>query len=98
MRKCKMAKKRDKDKLSQEEREIVNSFERGEWQSVKNVNTEKGVAKKAARETLEKGVRINIRLSKIDLDHIKLRAAHEGLPYQTLISSILHKYAAGHLA
>ncbi len=94
MRKCKMSKKKDKHKLSQEEREIADSFERGEWQSVRNVNTEKGVAK----ETLKKGVRINIRLTKIDLEHIKLRAAHEGLPYQTLISSILHKYAAGHLA
>ncbi len=51
----------------------------------------------AARETLKKKRNINIRISEQDLEAIKLRAAREGLPYQTLIGSIIHKYAAGHL-
>jgi len=46
---------------------------------------------------LRKDVRINIRLSSNDILNIKQIAAYEGLPYQTLIASVLHKYAAGHL-
>ncbi|OYY22059.1 MAG: hypothetical protein B7Y68_09030 [Thiotrichales bacterium 35-46-9] len=58
---------------------------------------EKEQAQKAARRYLQKDVRINIRLSSSDLNRIKQKAAYEGLPYQTLIASILHKYSAGHL-
>ena len=54
-------------------------------------------ARKTAAHTLRKDVRINIRLSSVDVSHIKQKAAYEGLPYQTLIASVLHKYAAGHL-
>lgn len=55
-------------------------------------------AKAAAVNFFRKDARINIRLPKHDLTKIKQRAAHEGLPYQTLIASLLHKYAKGHLA
>lgn len=83
-------------KLDAEEQELSDSFDRGEWKSVKNVKAEIDIAKKAAKNTLRKDSRINIRLSSSDLTRIKQKAAFEGIPYQTLIASILHKYAAGH--
>lgn len=83
--------------LDFDEKELLSSFEKGEWQSVKNLKHEKAVARTNATKTLQKDVRINIRLSSTDVTNIKLKAAYEGLPYQTLISSILHKYASGHL-
>jgi predicted DNA binding CopG/RHH family protein len=49
-----------------------------------------------AKNTLRKDTSVNIRLSSSDLIRIKQKAAFEGIPYQTLIASILHKYAAGH--
>jgi predicted DNA binding CopG/RHH family protein len=94
-----MKQKRKTKKLSLdlEERELLASFEKGEWKSVKNLEKEKTFAQKAAAKTLKKDVRINIRLSSNDLTNIKQIAAYEGLPYQTLIASVLHKYASGHL-
>lgn len=83
-------------KLDPSEQEISDSFDKGEWKSVKNTNREMSTAKKAAKNTLRKDARINIRLSSTDLIRIKQIAAFEGVPYQTLIASILHKYAAGH--
>ena len=83
--------------LDSEEKQLLSSFEMDEWKSVKNIEQEKAHAHKAAAKTLRKDVRINIRLSASDVSNIKLKAAYEGLPYQTLIASILHKYAAGHL-
>lgn len=85
-----------KDNLNPQEKGLLDSFEQGEWKTVKNVKQEKLLAKKRATKTLSKDVRINIRLSSCDLFNIKQAAAYEGLPYQTLIASILHKYAAGH--
>ncbi len=82
--------------LDKEEQDILTSFERGEWKSLSNLTKEKALAKKAASNYLRKDIRINIRLSSSDLKRIKQKAAFEGLPYQTLIASILHKYASGH--
>lgn len=82
--------------LDAEEQELLDSFDKGEWQSVRNNKQELSLAKKAAKNTLAKDARINIRLSSSDLMRIKQKAAYEGIPYQTLIASILHKYAAGH--
>ena len=84
-------------KLDREEKELLASFENGEWETVKEVKKEKELARKTASKSLRKDVRINIRLSSNDISNIKQMAAYEGLPYQTLIASILHKYAAGHL-
>lgn len=84
-------------KLDKEEKDLSDSFNRGEWKSVPNLKQEKAKAKKAAENYLKKDARINIRISMADLEQIKQKAAYEGLPYQTLIASILHKYAAGHL-
>lgn len=83
--------------LDDEEKNLLESFERGEWKSVSNLEEAKAFAQEAAANYFCKDARINIRLSRNDLSRIKQRAAYEGLPYQTLIASLLHKYAAGHL-
>jgi len=88
---------RKKAKLDHEEAKLLSSFEKGEWRSVKEVAVEKMHAQKMAAKSLRKDVRINIRLSSADVDQLKQKAAYEGMPYQTLIASVLHKYAAGHL-
>ena len=85
-------------KLDPEEKKLLKSYEKGEWRSIKEAAKEKKRAQSTAARTLKKDVRINIRLSSNDLLNIKQIAAYEGLPYQTLITSVLHKYAAGHLA
>lgn len=83
--------------LDKEEQEILDSFEREEWRTVANLDEEKAFAKEAASGYLKKDARVNIRISSNDLEQLKRKAAYEGLPYQTLIASLLHKYAAGHL-
>ena len=82
-------------KLDKSEKELLNSFERGEWKSVKNLSGVKRHFQEVARETLRKDRRINIRLSQKDLEGIQAKAAREGMPYQTLISSIIHKFVLG---
>ena len=62
---------------------------------MKDKQTAKQTAVQAARRYLRKDARVNIRLSIADLDMLKRRAAEEGLPYQSLIASILHKYVSG---
>lgn len=83
--------------LDEEEEDFLESFERDEWEPVKNLKKEMTIAKKAASNYLKKNARINIRISENDLTKLKQKAAFEGIPYQTLIASILHKYAAGHI-
>lgn len=78
--------------IDQEEKDLMESIERDEWQSVKNFDQEKNKAIEAARNTLKKNKRINLRLSQKDYHQIQIRAIEEGIPYQTLISSIVHKY------
>ena len=77
------------------EEEVVPSFERGKYRRVRNAKQEAFFAREAAARYMRKDARINIRLSGTDLDLIKRKAGEEGLPYQTLIASILHKYAMG---
>lgn len=80
-------------KINKEERDILNSFEAGEWKKSKS---SKGLileAKNAAIEFMKKDARINIRISSADLDLIKQISVREGMPYQTLIGSVLHKFA-----
>jgi predicted DNA binding CopG/RHH family protein len=94
----KKSRKSARKKLDPDENDLLSSFEKGECKTVANTKKEKSRARKAAAKTLRKDVRINIRLSSSDVMNIKQIAAYEGLPYQTLIASVLHKYAAGHLA
>ena len=84
-------------KLEKNEKELLSSFERGEWKSVKDLSHAKKHFQEVARETLRKDKRINIRLSQKDLEGIQAKAAREGMPYQTLISSIIHKFVIGGL-
>ena len=77
--------------LTKEEQEILNSVERGEWKPVKNLAEEKKRLRQIARNTLNKLRTINIRLSERDLQKLKAKAVREGIPYQTLASSILHR-------
>ena len=84
-------------KLNKDEQELLGSYERGEWRSVKNMSGEIHKAKEMARKSLRKGRRINIRLSEQDVRRLQVTALREGIPYQTLISSILHKFVSGRL-
>jgi predicted DNA binding CopG/RHH family protein len=79
------------------EDDILESYESGEWKSVANLDEEIARYASSAAGTLTKDKRINIRLSSRDLEDIQMRAAEEGMPYQTLIASIVHKYASGRL-
>lgn len=84
-------------KLDAEEKELLESVERGEWKSTGSGKREQTRYSRYATATFRKDRRLNIRLSTKDLEAIQKRALAEGLPYQTLISSLLHKYAAGRL-
>ncbi|MFC1643484.1 antitoxin [Chlamydiota bacterium] len=79
-------------KLNKEEKEILKSYEKNTLKSVPNLKKEMTKYRAYAKSTLQKNKRINIRISERDLIHIQRKAVEEGLPYQTLISSILHKY------
>ncbi len=82
-------------KLDKEEKEIVKSFENDEWIQEEDFEKEKAKYQQIARNTSLKNRRINIRLSEKDLSNLKAKSLEEGLPYQTLIASIIHKYVNG---
>ncbi len=84
-------------KLDKEEKELLESYENGEWIPVENFEKEKAKCQQIARNTALKNRRINIRLSEKDLSNLKAKSLEEGLPYQTLVASIIHKYVAGKL-
>jgi len=83
-------------KIDAREKELLESVERGEWKSVGGGKHERTRYTRYAKATFRKD-RLNIRLSSKDLEAIQKRALAEGLPYQTLIASLLHKYATGRL-
>ena len=83
-------------KIDADEKELLESVERGEWKSVKGGKRERVQYSRYAKATFRKDRRLNIRLSSKDLEAIQKRA-FAGLPYQTLISSLLHKYTSGKL-
>jgi predicted DNA binding CopG/RHH family protein len=78
-----------------EERDVITAYESGEFRPVTDQQRAKQAAVQAARRYMRKDARVNIRLSTADLEMLKRRAAEEGLPYQTLIASVLHKYVSG---
>ena len=84
--------------IDKEERDLMESIESDEWRPVKNIKQEKEKAMAAARNTLKKDKRINLRLTQKDYQQIQIKAIEEGIPYQTLISRIIHKYLNGSLA
>ncbi len=79
------------------EQEILASFERGEWKPIRNQKGEIVRLGAAAEATLLKNKRVNIRISSRDLEGLQARAAEEGVPYQTLMASVLHKFVSGRL-
>jgi len=82
--------------LDREEQEILSAYEAGTLRSVATA-AERSRLESSARTTQTKDQRINIRLTKEDLGALRVRAMQEGVPYQTLISSVLHKYVTGRL-
>lgn len=81
--------------LSKEEKELLESVEAGEWRSIDSKDSELKRYQEYARATFKKDRRVNIRISARDLEALQKRALIEGVPYQTLISSVLHKYVSG---
>lgn len=84
-------------RLDADEKELLQSVESGEWKSAGGDKRERARYTRYAAATFRKDRRLNIRVSSKDLEAIQKRALEEGLPYQTLISSLLHKYASGRL-
>ena len=85
-----------KVKLDQDEEEILDAFEAGEFESVLT-EERKNLLAQAAENAFKKDKRINIRISSRDLAALQRRALEEGLPYQSLVASVLHKYISGSL-
>jgi len=83
-------------KYSKEEKDILKDFEAGAFKSVLTARRKK-MLQATAEETFKKDKRINIRISSRDLESLQRRALEEGIPYQTLVSSVLHKYVSGGL-
>ena len=79
--------------LDEEEKKITADFDSGGFRSVKKIKSEKAKYQNYAKLTLSKSRNINIRLSEKDLQKIKSKAVVKGLPYQTLLSSLIHQYA-----
>ena len=83
--------------LDREEQKLMESLEDDNWKSTGDLESWKNILSKTATNTLTKDQRMNIRITKNDLDGIKQKAMEEGIPYQTLVSSIIHKYVTGRL-
>lgn len=79
------------------EKELIESVERGEWESIEGLEEEKKRYARIFKESSKKSERVTINLTKKDLRDLKVRASIEGLPYQTLMGSVLHKYVTGKL-
>ena len=84
-------------RLDKEEKELLDSVESGEWETIPDLKEEIEKSKQYAKATFKKDKRLNIRISKHDLDALKVKALEQGMPYQTLVSSILHKYTTGQI-
>ena len=83
--------------LDRDEREILEAYAEGRLRPLALSAEEIEGYREAARAVTRKDRRINIRLSAQDLEDLQIRAMEEGMPYQTLIASVLHRYAAGEL-
>ena len=85
------------NEMSAEERDILDRFERGELRSALDAEREVEIARQAARNTFNKTKRVNLRVTERDFNLAHSRAREEGIPYQTLLSSVIHKYLSGRL-
>ena len=86
-----------KKQLNAEEREILEHFERGELTAASEAQREMETAQHAACNTFNKTRRVNLRVTERDFNLAHARAREEGIPYQTLLSSVIHKYLSGRL-
>ena len=86
-----------KAKLTKEEKELLKSFENGDCVPATNSPGRKRELIRYARNTLKKDKRLNIRISERDLLELQRKAVKEGLPYQTYVASIIHKFINGKL-
>jgi len=84
-------------KLNKEERELLDSYERGEWHSIGTLQEELQQYQTYATAALEAAGLISIILPKEDLQAIQRKAAEVGVPYQALIADIVHQFVVGHL-
>jgi predicted DNA binding CopG/RHH family protein len=84
-------------RMTKEEREVLEAFERGTLKRPRNRSVQLKKHREYAAETFRKDQRVNVRISGRDLDALRKRALREGIPYQTLIASVLHKYVEGQL-
>lgn len=84
-------------KMDKYEKEILDSFDNNEWIEVEDMKNEIKKHAGYAKATTRKDKRVNIRISQRDLESIQRKALEEGIPYQTLISSLLHKFVNGRL-
>lgn len=91
-----LERKMAKNKLEKEEKDILDSFSKEEWKSVKRSKRVKQL-QYLADSTIKKNLRVSIHISKRDFDELQKKAVKEGISYQTLISSVLHKYVNGWL-
>jgi predicted DNA binding CopG/RHH family protein len=82
-------------RLDADEKELVRSIEAGEWKSAKDAKARIKRFQRYAKAMVQKDQRVNIRLTSMDLDGLQRRALREGIPYQTLMSSVIHKYVTG---
>jgi predicted DNA binding CopG/RHH family protein len=82
---------------NKEERELIESIEGGNWTEVDHMSEAIEEARLIAQATTAKSERMNIRMSEKDMKALKAKAIEEGLPYQSLVSSVLHKYVNGRL-
>jgi predicted DNA binding CopG/RHH family protein len=86
-----------KNKLDREEKEILESYENDEFVEIPEMDSKIKRHIEYAKETFRKNKRINIRISQKDLESIQRKSLEEGIPYQTLISSLIHRYISGKL-
>ena len=86
-----------KVKLDKEEAALEKEIENGEWVAVPDLENEINKIRVQAHHSLNKNKKINLRLSDWDYTKIKIKAVQEGLPYQTMISGLIHKYLTGQL-
>lgn len=95
-----MTKKTKKIVLTPEEQELEDEIAAGDWVFQPSNETEREMLESAARRTMiqqKKESRVNIRMTEHELSLAKLEAKKEGIPYQTFMSSVLHKYLTGQL-
>lgn len=84
-------------KLNNDEQEILDALEQDELQSAPNASEQIEIAKAASNNAILKTHRVNLRLTERDFYLAHVKASEEGLPYQTLLASVIHKYLSGRL-